>query len=124
MSARKPRCRVGDHCFVIWSTFPANVGRVVTIVRRSWPQDRPETELWWLARSEGTALAAVNADGQDVRALEASARDLWLLPIRPGADPDAVDTTKPTRRRQSRSAPAEANAVGGHEPRVEVHHAQ
>jgi len=105
MSARKPRCRVGDFAFVIRSEFPENIGRVVRIVKRSEPaEDMPG--LWWLARSEGGPMKGLRRDDTEVLTMEANGPDAHLLPIRSGPGSSTKTAGRPKRVAPPRRAPS------------------
>lgn len=100
----KSRCKVGDRCFVIASTFPDNIGRIVRIVSstdhmtsRKWPPG-----IWWRARSEGSPLRGVNNDDSECWTLEAYALDGWLLPICGDEGEPAAECGKHPRKRHNK----------------------
>lgn len=96
MSARKPRCRVGDRCFIIKTDLVGNLGRIVRVVSRSEPaDDRPG--LWWWCTSEGGPMRGVLSDDSEVTCMSAYAQDSSLLPIRPeaGGEAGAIQKSKP-----------------------------
>lgn len=86
-----PRCRPGDLCIVIHSNC-GNEGREVTVLR--WVNAGQ-----WVAEVDGVADGSMwltearhplrNPPGDDSSPLFAGYPDDWLLPLRPGAEPQA-----------------------------------
>lgn len=82
------RCRPGDLAVIVRSDIDGNLGRLVEVIGPV-PIDVPG-EPAWVVRSHGAPLFTACNDSRMV----AWARDSWLRPLRPDADPVETETER------------------------------
>lgn len=101
------RCTEGDSAFVLRAYVPANVGKVVRVLRRLYAQDMGGVLVYivgphtyragdmhgavWLIESDGEPFT-LRARGELVRLQQAPCPDRALWPIRGGAELDETHT--------------------------------
>jgi hypothetical protein len=91
----RPRCTVGDRCFVIKAHFAENVGRIVRVTGLNLMDTTPG-DVWWNVVSEGSPMKGETDSGRVSYTMELIGPDSSLLPIRP----------EPTKARRQKRAVA------------------
>ncbi len=77
-----PKCKVGDRAIVLRSIFPANIGRIVQVLKPAREPRAPSCGPEWWVRAEGRPMQALNGDGRRVRRKHGDIPDAWLCPLR------------------------------------------